>query len=660
MRAVVSALLLGTLIAACSNTQFDRARFDAEVDPSQDADRDTIADLHDGPDDPDLDGDANYVDTDSDGDGIDDATEAGDADPSTPPVDSDADGTPDFLDLDSDQNGIPDAREERGDTDGDGTPDFADADDDGDLLSDIIEIGAEADAPVDFGGDGLPDYRDPDSDGDTILDGQERDVDTDRDGRADMHDDDSDADGVPDAQEAGDSDLATPPVDTDADFILDFRDPDSDADGLADGLERELGTDRARADSDGDGVSDLIEVGAGTGALDAEDNPRVRGDFVFVAPYEGPPEPLRDTLRFTTDVQLADVYFLFDKSGSMTVELDSMRAAVRGILENLTCADSGIACANDFQCAGGRVCSLAGTCIEDPAATECIPSLWTGVGVYGGSSPAYPIANVESVSADPAATEAAIPTAVGVYGSDETMFQAAACTANPTLCPSGRTSGCATSGIGCAGYRADALRILVLVTDEANEYVDAAFTAESAGLALRSAGITFVGVDADVLHEGQADLRALARGAGSFGGAGAELVYDGDEAAVVTAVTDAIVEIAHEVPFRATIAAEDLPDDDGDALPFIARLETNTAAAGCTLAPDEDTNADDAPDAFPSVRPGTPVCWDVVPAPNTTVVPALRPLVFRAEISVSGDGSPLDVRRVYFLVPPRIPDPGLE
>ena len=40
------------------------------------------------------------------------------------------------------------------------------------------------------------------------------------------------------------------------------------------------------------------------------------------------------------------------------------------------------------------------------------------------------------------------------------------------------------------------------------------------------------------------------------------------------------------------------------------------------------------------------------------VEPATRPLVYEAVLTVSGDGSPLDSRRVFFLVPPEIPVPG--
>lgn len=69
-------------------------------------------------------------DDDSDGDGLDDAREAGDTLPDTPPVDSDGDGLPDYRDFDSDDDGLADGVEAAlgtdatsSDTDGDGVPD---------------------------------------------------------------------------------------------------------------------------------------------------------------------------------------------------------------------------------------------------------------------------------------------------------------------------------------------------------------------------------------------------------------------------------------------------------------------------------------------------------------------------------------------------------
>ena len=93
---------------------------------------------------------------DCDEDGITNQTEGfdpdGDGNPSTgtAPIDTDGDGKPDYLDLDSDNDGILDT-EEKGtlansstnpsDVDSDGTPDFRDLDSDNDSTKDVLESG---------------------------------------------------------------------------------------------------------------------------------------------------------------------------------------------------------------------------------------------------------------------------------------------------------------------------------------------------------------------------------------------------------------------------------------------------------------------------------------------------------------------------------------
>jgi hypothetical protein len=303
----------------------------------RDADGDTIADDEEGgnerpPRDTDGDTTPDYQDADADDDTIPDSIEGGVPDPCMRPRDADGDTTPDYLDPDSDGNGIFDAFESRGDLDGDTVHDASDLDDDGDFVPDVEEIGGNPSAPRDSDGDTTPDYRDVDSDGDTISDRDERGYDTNGDTVPDWRDDDSDGDTIPDAEEAGDADLATPAIDTDEDTVPDYRDADSDADGLSDRMERENGTDPRRGDSDDDGIPDLVEVAAGTDPLDPADNPRARGNFVFIVPYEEEPDPTVDTLGFSTDLQKADVYIAVDTSGSMDGEIANLRAGLRGTI----------------------------------------------------------------------------------------------------------------------------------------------------------------------------------------------------------------------------------------------------------------------------------------------------------------------------------------
>ncbi|WP_269025858.1 invasin domain 3-containing protein [Aquirufa nivalisilvae] len=253
-----------------------------------DSDGDGIADKIELTNDPDKDGKPNYRDKDSDGDWLGDSDERD--------TDNDGDGIPNYLDADSDGDGIPDAWEgkdkcrecdnsnddndngwdDRGeykavtDSDKDGSPDFLDLDSDNDCIRDGVEGGADWDQ------DKLANFRDTDSDGDGILDIVEvgdctKPWDTDGDGLKNFEDTDSDGDGIPDNIEAG-KDLSKP-VDTDGDGIPDMLDLDSDNDTIPDKVEvgsdvwKPLDTDKdgkddfRDTDSDNDTVADRMEVG---------------------------------------------------------------------------------------------------------------------------------------------------------------------------------------------------------------------------------------------------------------------------------------------------------------------------------------------------------------------------------------------------------------
>jgi hypothetical protein len=225
----------------------------------------------------------------------------------------------------------------------------------------------------------------------------------------------------------------------------------------------------------------------------------------------------------------------------------------------------------------------------------------------------------------------------------------------------GVETGCTGPGpgaIGCPSFREDAVRILVAFTDEDS---DGSETAMAAGEALRDAGISFIGVWSESPSAPERrSLVDVAIASDSVTRDDLPLVYDGSDVAIVPAISTAINEIVEGVPLRATIEATDELGDAGDSLIFIDHLETNTSGGRCVSIGTEDTDGDTRPDAFPAVLPGTPVCWDVYPRRNDTVPPTVDPQVFRARLTVRGDGSPLDSRIVYFLVPPMIRDPGIE
>lgn len=369
-----------------------------------DADGDTIIDIHEGEADSDGDGTANYMDEDSDGDTIKDFIEAGDNDPLTLPIDSDGDGIDDYLDSDSDNNCISDADEKRPtgdgpvDTDGDGIRDYADVDNDGDGILDVDEIG-EGCAGLDSDGDGDQDYMDLDSDGDGIYDIYEAgnsefdpDVaDTDGDGTPDYLDSDSDNDGISDSVESGIIEIGGEPRDTDGDGVYDFADTDSDGDALSDWDEvNTYGTDPYDPDSDGDGYSDGGEITAGTDPLDV--GSVVDGVYVEVPERTNTEE----VFEFTLEIEMGDIAFLIDTTGSMGGTISAMKSEYSAIVSALTTAlpDAQYAVGTyDDYAYGGYGYSSSGDkpfymLQQVTDNTSAVQSALTGIGThYGGDGP---------------------------------------------------------------------------------------------------------------------------------------------------------------------------------------------------------------------------------------------------------------------------------
>ncbi len=180
--------------------------------------------------------------------------------------------------------------------------------------------------------DAGPACTDPtDTDGDGIADAIESDGDPDGDGIPSYLDDDSDGDGIPDAAEAGTTGNPCVPADTDMDGTPDFADTDSDNDGLTDSEETALGTDPYQQDTDGDGIPDVVEVrGSHTDPTDASSGiPDT--DFYVVLPYYADNHEHR-TLTFGTNINVADVFFLMDTTGSMSEEVGNVQNRMETVI----------------------------------------------------------------------------------------------------------------------------------------------------------------------------------------------------------------------------------------------------------------------------------------------------------------------------------------
>lgn len=289
----------------------------AAPDPGVDTDNDGVLDENEQGD-RDNDGIPDYLDSSSASttspgdsgiaDSIDDKTECGSPEP--PCLNSDGDQAYDYLDTDSDNDGVTDEEEadliygnlqdgivkKPKDTDGDGIPNYRDTDSDNDGILDIDEVDQPHDASRhrDTDGDGIPNIYDVDdtgnssgdSDGDGIVDQQEcprfpaNCPDSDNDGIPDYMDNDTDADkdGIPDRVEDWNRDQDnkpdTHPLDTDGDGSPDYLDTDSDNDGLSDKSERRDPFDHARPrrDIDGDGIPDVLDADSTPNATQGGDS----------------------------------------------------------------------------------------------------------------------------------------------------------------------------------------------------------------------------------------------------------------------------------------------------------------------------------------------------------------------------------------------------
>lgn len=631
---------------------------DDDSSAAGDADGDSISDADEGRatnQDTDHDGTPDYLDDDSDNDGIPDYREAGDVLATSAPVDSDADGTPDFRDTDSDENGRSDTLDGVDDVDADGQADFQDIDDDGDNIADVEELGPNVLQAIDTDNDGTPDFRDTDSDDDTILDLDETQNDYDGDSLANFRDLDSDGDCVPDKGEK----RGTPPADTDGDHHPDFLDRDSDDDGVLDvtedancnGVRDPNESNPLNGDSDGDGVSDLIEVAAGTNPNNAADNPQANGDFVFVEPYQAPQSPLDSNLDFSTKLQAVDLYVMLDRSGSMSTEIAAVKANLSTVVANVACPPLG-----------------------NGTPGNCIPDLWAGaatIGYHGAGAAAFQ--NWVDISPSPSFAAVPITEPSGVSDTQEPLTFAAYAAitgmggANFTMGSVPARTNCGAGKFGYPCFRTGALPVVLLATDEpplssgdTYKSPDWATIVKPAFLAAKA---RLVGILGSGFGTGtDTDMRTMATNTGAVDAANgnAPLVFDGAGANAAAAIQTGIVRLANGLPLDINAVSADDPSDAVNAVTsFVDHLQTlQLGTAQCTNGlTDIDTNADTFKDKFLQVRTGTPVCWKVVSKQNTTVPATDAPQLFRATVSVYGDGiTQLDQRDVFFLVPPKNPD----
>ena len=405
-------------------------------------------------------------------------------------------------------------------------------------------------------------------------------------------------------------------------------------------------------------------------------------DFFFIVPYQQAPSPKSDVLEFGTNIKQVDVAFAMDTTASMGGSINNLKTALSGTL------------LKDLQAAIPNV----GLAIVDYRDYPVSP--------YGSKkilfTPAdWPVLVRQKVTT----TLSAAQTAVGKYsaggGNDVPEAQIPAMQhilTGEALTWSGGSVAAVTPSpghFGAVDFRPGSVPVVVNITDApwhgegVTPYNFATPTMASLKTAFTANNAFFVNLTSGPEEQANelSDATSSNVPPAAFGGAcGAGQCCTGKSGAarsasgpggscrlnflhsdgngVSTGVVSAIQAISTGAAYDVkAVASNDPKNPNGvDALKFIQALramEEGNAAAGCPAGAAKDSDGDGIKDTFLNVVVGTKVCFEVIPAKNTTVPPTNEPQFFNAFVDVIGvqGNIQLDKRSVLFLVPPK--DPGV-
>lgn len=386
-------------------------------------------------------------------------------------------------------------------------------------------------------------------------------------------------------------------------------------------------------------------------------------DLVFQIPYQGAATPTSQVLQAATSIQSLDVYLLLDWTGSMAAELAALRSNLAAVLGELTCPPSG-SCATDGDCPPGEAC-VDGTCVN-VSGPACAASVHSGVGRFDECGT---YRNLVSIQSNPSTTQNAVPSAPG-GGSAEAPFQALARLADPSTPAYGTNpAACSPTGIACPGFRADALRVLIHVTDADNQagascsaVILNMAAAELLARGIRYGAVVGNGDDSGAPGTPLSMARSIGAQSGSVDGSGAPFAVFAVDAAVPNAVRDVVRAMITQMPGDVTVEVLDDTTDAVDARQFVDYVETHAPGGACTAghATEDRAWSDGRPDTYLGVLPGTPLCWRIVPATNTAVPSGGSSQSYPATLVVRALGSVVHTARVVFVVPATVSVPPAE
>jgi hypothetical protein len=399
-------------------------------------------------------------------------------------------------------------------------------------------------------------------------------------------------------------------------------------------------------------------------------DPTGKKDFFFTVPYKKDPDPKRDVLKFSTNINKVDVAFAMDTTGSMGGSITNLKS------------------------------SLTTTIIPSLAAK--IPSVGLAVVDHKDFTDGAAVLRVrQRITTDTKLANAAVSAMSASGGGDTPEAQVAAMQHMLTGAANGviKAHTPAPGTFGGVEFRPGAVPVIVLITDANWNNPSGSATIATMTAEFKKNNVKFVGINTgSKLGVGQANTLSDAttsnlppsafagkcaagqcctgyKGAGKAPdgpGGTCRLNFDagagdGVSDSVVTAITAISVGSTYDITAVPANDPTNAPGPDGkpvDALGFIKALRAMSegdAANGCGPNTAYDSDKDGIEDTFKAVVVGTPVCFEVIPKMNETVPPLEVAQFFNAFIDVIGMPGSVnlgDRRTVVFLVPPK--DPGIK
>jgi hypothetical protein len=387
-------------------------------------------------------------------------------------------------------------------------------------------------------------------------------------------------------------------------------------------------------------------------------------DFFFVEPYKDTPNPTTDTLKFSTNIQQVDVAFVMDTTGSMGGSIDNLKTALSGtLLTQLQAAIPNVSMAlvdhKDF----GQ---------GDPWGVNVRQVSTTNINLMKTA------VNAMSASGGGDLPEAAIGA----------MFYALTGAANNGS-PSIAAHTPAAGTFGGVDFRNGSVPVVVEITDADWKDPSGNVALSSLAPAFTSANAKFVSVSTGIETKANtlSDQTGSAVPASAFGvvagcsagqcctgvnGAGrtntnaagqCRLNFlqsggNGVSSGIVSAIK--AISVGSQFDVMAKASNDPMNANGVDATKFIKALrarDEGDPANNCPAHAAKDSDGDGIKDTFTAVVVGTPVCFEIIPAVNTTVPPSKVPQFYKANVNVVGvqGNVQLDNRAVLFLVPPTTP-----